>query len=117
MSYDHGRLVDVNIVSKYVQHVVVSCAALGGNTIYTNPTTKHVAVLQYILDCATPGNTVTWEDSDGGIHSGAMPFSETGGLVAGPSDVAWFVLPPGTSLVLRLSVAAQVSGHLSIDLI
>lgn len=117
MGYDHGKLVDARIVSKYVEDAPVSCAALGANTIVTNYTTKHIALLQYNLVCAAPGVTVTWQDSDGVVHSGAMSFSETGGLVCGESSVAHFVLAAGKSLVLYLSAAVQVSGHLSYDLI
>jgi hypothetical protein len=117
MSYSHGTLVDLRVVSKYVFDAVVNCSALGPNTIVVNETTKHIAVLQYVLDCATPGNTITWEDSDGILHSGPMPFSETGGMVAPFSEVGHFVLAAGKSLVLDLAAAAQVSGHLSYALV
>jgi hypothetical protein len=70
-----------------------------------------------VLDCATPGNTVTWQDGDGVAKSGAMPFAETGGLVAPYSPIGHFMLAAGQSLVLNLSAAAQVSGHLSYVLI
>ena len=117
MGYDHGKLVDLRIVSQYVKDYPVSCAAAGENVVVTNYTTRHLAVLQYVLVCATPGVTVTWQDSDGVVYSGSMPFSETGGLVCPESSVGHFVLAAGKSLVLYLSAAVQVSGHLSYDLI
>jgi len=117
MSYDNGNLVDLRIISKYVADAVVNCSSIGSNTIVVNSVPKHLVILQYVLDCATPGNTVTWEDSDGVLHSGPMSFSETGGLVAPFSEVGHFMLAEGKSLVLNLSAAAQVSGHLSYALV
>ena len=117
MSFDHGRLVDLRVVSQYVFDAVVNCAVLGANTVVTNTTTKHLVLLQYVLTCNTPGNTVTWEDSDGVIKSGAMEFSATGGLVAGESSVGQFMIDAGKSLVIRLSAAQQVSGYLSYALV
>jgi len=117
MSYKHGNLVDLRVVSQYVFDAVINCAALGSNTVVVNSGTKHIVVLQYVLDCAVPGNTVTWEDSAGILHSGPMPFSETGGLVAPFSEVGHFMLAEGRSLVMNLTAAAQVGGHLSYALI
>jgi len=51
------------------------------------------------------------------VYSGAIPFSETGGLVAPSNPDGWLMLPPGKSLVLYLSAAAPVSGHLTRALI
>lgn len=112
MSFSYSALVDARIIQSYVKDEVISCAGLGVNRILTNLTTnKRIVVIQYLLDCATPGNTVTWQDSDGVVKSGAMPFSATGGLVANESDVGQFMLEPGKHLDLNLSAAAQVSGH------
>lgn len=117
MSFDIGKLIENRVLEDRIKDVVVSCADQGANRIYTNTTQKCVALLQYVLDCATPGNTVTWQDSDGVVKSGAMPFSATGGLVAPSSDIGWIVLSPGKSLDLFLSAAAQVSGHLTVVLL
>lgn len=117
MSFDRGNLQFNRIFENYVNDIVINCALLGKNVIITNTTGRGIAVLQYVLICATPGNAITWEDSDGVLLTGVMSFGEAGGMVAGYSPVGHFIVPEGKHLVMNLGAPAQVSGHLTYSLI
>lgn len=100
---------------------VISAASSGDNTIVAGVTGKRIVVLGYVL---VGGGTVnaTWKSSGGTALSGAMPLSSSTVVTApvvppgaGPAAVGytegWFATLAGEGLVLNLSGAVGVYGH------
>lgn len=87
----------------------------GDNTIVAADATKKIKVLSYSFVCAGTVN-VRWKSGAGTNLSGAMPYIANTGMTTGPGTPAGGHLletAVNTALVLNLSAAVQVSGHLS----
>jgi hypothetical protein len=88
----------------------VNTATLGDNTVIAAPSgTSFIRVHGYILNGAGAVN-VTWKNGSTAL-TGAMALGSTVNLVAPEAADGWFDLTPGNALVLNLSAAVQVSGH------
>lgn len=99
-----------------VQSVQISAAVNGDNTVLAGSTGQRILVENYTLICAAQV-TARWYDGPSTNNlplSGPMTFAANGGV----SPVAYrnsavLVVPAGDNLVLNLSGAVQVSGHLA----
>lgn len=93
----------------------VDVAASGDNTIVAADATKKIKVLSYSLVCGGTVN-VRWKSGAASNLSGAMPFVVNTGIsspVATPAGGHLMETAVNNALVLNLSAAIQVSGHLS----
>jgi hypothetical protein len=88
----------------------VNTATLGDNTIIAAPTgTSFIRVHGYVLDGGGTVN-VTWKNGATAL-TGAMALAASVNIVAPEAPDGWFDLSPTAALVLNLSAAVQVSGH------
>ena len=88
----------------------IDVASAGDNTIVSGVTGKKIRVLQYAFICAG-AVTVTFKSGTTPI-SGDMSFASNGGISTPFSPVGIIETAAGEDLVLNLSAAASVSGHL-----
>lgn len=89
----------------------IDVATLGDNTIVAVVPGKKIRVLEYSLVCAA-ATTVTWKSATAGAISGDMSFAANGGIATPFSPLGQFETTAGEALVLNLSAANAVSGHL-----
>jgi hypothetical protein len=88
----------------------VNTATAGDNTIIAAPAgTSMIRVHGYVLD-AGGAVSVIWKNGATAL-TGAMPLAANSPLVAPEALGGWFDLSPAAALVLNLSAAVQVSGH------
>jgi hypothetical protein len=88
----------------------VSTATAGDNTIIAAPAAGWIRLHGYVLAGAGAVN-VTWKNDGATALTGAMALAASVNLVAPEAADGWFDLTPGNALVLNLSAAVQVSGH------
>jgi hypothetical protein len=89
----------------------VNTATSGDNTIVAAPSgTGMIRVHGYVLD-AGGAVSVTWKNDAIASLTGAMSLAANSALVAPEAPDGWFDLSPAAGLVLNLSAAVQVSGH------
>jgi hypothetical protein len=93
----------------------ISYNTSGNQTVLAAPAAnKFIRVLGYVLNAAGAVN-VRWSGSPtAGNTTGAMDLAAAGSTIS--SDLG-FDLSPGDSLVLNLSAAVQVSGHVSYTIV
>lgn len=104
-----------------MQYAKIDTATSGANTIVAAVPNRSIRVLNYL---AVAGGTVTltWKSASTAL-SGAMPLvvnnalSAVGNGQAPSGHVGLFETAPGEALVLTLSAAVQVSGHLAYQVI
>lgn len=89
----------------------IDVATLGDNTIVAAVPSKKIRVLAYALVCGA-ATTVIWKSATAGAISGDMQFAANGGIAAPFSPIGHFETTAGEALVLNLSAANAVSGHL-----
>jgi len=90
----------------------IDVASSGDNTIVAAVSGKKIRVLQYALVCGAE-TTVQWYSGAAGTAlSGDMQFIANGGISSSFSPVGLFETASNTALVLNLSAANAVSGHL-----
>jgi hypothetical protein len=95
---------------------VVNASSAGANTIVAAVAGKKILVQLY-LAVATTAVNVSWESSGGNILDGPVPCGATGGVMGNFSPVGHFITESGEGLVLYLSGAVQVGGHVQYVLI
>ena len=95
------------IVPKYAK---IDVASAGDNTIVAAVAGKKIRVLQYALVVGA-ATTVIWKSGSTAI-SGDMSFDANSGISSPFSPVGLFETAAGEALVLNLSAANPVSGHL-----
>lgn len=91
----------------------IDCAASGDNTIVSANATRKLKVYAYVLvvDSAV---SVKWKSGAGTNLSGAMSLAANGTLTISGSPSGWlFETAVNNALVLNLSAAVQVSGHVA----
>jgi hypothetical protein len=88
----------------------VSTATAGDNTVVAAPAAGWIRLHGYVLVAGGAVN-VTWKNDGATALTGAMALGSTVNLVAPEAADGWFDLSPGNALVLNLSAAVQVSGH------
>lgn len=106
---------DINKVFK-VGFAPISTSASGNTTIVAAVPGFNIIVLGYLL-VAAAAVSVAFEDGDGLIVSGPYPISATGGNAPAVHPFGQFVIKSGSALVLNLSAAVLVGGHLSYGLL
>lgn len=101
-----------------MKFTAISASSSGDNTVVSAVTNKKIKVLNYTIIAATDVS-VTWKSGASTSLSGAMPLTNNSGAapsagVATPAGlVPLFETASGEALVLGLSSAVQVSGHLT----
>lgn len=94
----------------------VNASQAGANTIVAAVADRVIVVLAYKIICA--GDVViTWESGGGSILDGPCSFSANGGESSPDSERGHFWTGRGEALILNLSGAVQVGGHLKYALI
>lgn len=92
----------------------ISATAAGANTVVAADPLRRIKVTQYTL-VASADNTVTWKSAATAL-SGGMSIIASGGIASPcstPAQGALFQTEVGEALVLSLSAATPVTGHLS----
>lgn len=97
-------------------YAVVNASASGDNTVVAGTSGMQIVVLQYTI-VASAAVTVTWESSGGAVLGGPMAHAANGGVATPYNPTAHFVTTSGEGLVLNLSSAVQVGGHVSYILV
>lgn len=98
------------------QSAIIDTASSGDNTIVSAVSNKRIKVLSYFI---VTGGAVDcrWKSGSSTNLSGAMPFVANTGIASGEgdkqSDSPLLYTAIGEALVLNLSDAVQVSGHVS----
>lgn len=101
--------------------VKIDAASSGDNTLVAADTNRRIRVTQYTL-IASAAVSVKWKSGSTDL-SGAMALPANGGISAtSPNDgdgrpAALIETAANEALVLNLSGAVQVSGHLTYDLL
>lgn len=98
---------------KTILQASISVAGSGDNTVVASVSAKQIKVVSYTFGVVTAVNT-TWKSGAATTLSGAIPFAANGGIaISSRSNEPLLVTTSGQALVLNLSGAVQVSGHLS----
>lgn len=101
-----------------MKHSAISASSSGDNTVVAAVTGKKIKVLNYTMIAATDVSA-TWKSGASTSLSGAMPLTNNSGAApsAGVSTpaglVPLFETAQGEALVLGLSSAVLVAGHLT----
>ena len=93
----------------------IGAAASGDNTIVAADTTRRIKVLSYVI-IADGAVVATWKSGSGTNLSGGMNLLAGSGVAAapgGPSGGWWLETAVNEALVLNLSSATGVRGHMS----
>ena len=99
-----------------VQRVAIAAASSGDNTVLAGVPNRRIIVLNYVLvNSVATAQAVTWKSGAGTSLSGAigLPSSIGGALVIAAADAGLFETARGAGLVINLSAASAVAGHLS----
>lgn len=98
-----------------IQFAVINASSSGDNTLVAADTGKTIRVLSYVFVAAGTVN-ITFKSGASTSLSGAMPFVVNAGAVAPPSSPAagaYMQTAANQALVMNLSQAVAVTGHLS----
>lgn len=94
--------------------VAISSSSSGNNTILTPPTGKRVVVHSYVI-VAAAAVSAKWITGSTD-KSGAMPLAANGGISCAQNEMGWFGGEVDEALILNLSGAQLVAGHLRYSL-
>lgn len=94
----------------------VNASSAGSNTIVAAVPLKRIVVLELKIVCAG-AVACTWESSGGTILDGPCSFAAGSGEYEAPAANGHFETEIGEALVLYLSDAVQVGGHVRYGLI
>lgn len=101
-----------------MKFAAISASSSGDNTVVAAVANRKIKVLNYAAIAASDVS-VTWKSGSSTSISGAIPFPANGGLapVGGPNTpvgmVPLFETATGEALVMNLSSAVLVAGHLA----
>lgn len=106
-----------------MQSAVINASASGANTIVAGVQGRRIRVYGYVLSFSGQANA-KWQDSGGSDLTGLLYGSAAGVQVIAPavppiagSQPGWFTTTAqGQGLILNLSAAVAVSGHVLYDL-
>jgi hypothetical protein len=94
-------------------HATISASASGDNTVVAAVVGKKIRVNNYLI-VAAAAVSATWKSGASTSKSGALPLAANGGVAApGDEKTRWFETAPGEALVLNLSGAVLVAGHVT----
>lgn len=94
-----------------VKYAVINASASGDNTIVAAVASKVVRVISYVL-IANGTVNVKWKQGATDI-SGLMPLVVNVGAVCPEASRGWMETAVNAALILNLSAAVAVTGHLS----
>lgn len=92
--------------------VPINASLSGDNVIISGVGGKVIYVTFYFIS-PHADVIVTWESSGGLVIGGGASFIQKGGVVCGPSRAPLLKTVKGEGLILNLSGAVQVGGHLT----
>lgn len=105
-----------------LKYAAISASASGDNTIVAASTGQKIVLVSYVV-IAAGDVSITWKSGAATNLSGAMALAANGGAAPGagplaPSGVAGMMeTESGQALVLNLSAAVSVGGHLAYRLV
>lgn len=98
---------------KTIQFAVINASSSGDNTIVAAQASNKIKVVSYAFVCSGVVSA-KWKSGASTDRSGAMAFDANGGIgLAGTTDAHLLETAVNEALVLNLSGAVQVSGHVS----
>ena len=95
-----------------IQFVAISASNSGDNTILAGIAGKRIRVLNY-LAVAADAVSIKWKSGAGTDLSGAIPLIANVGAVCPEAVLGWLRTSTGEALVLNLSGAVLVAGHIA----
>lgn len=95
------------------QFAVINVSSSGDNTIVSAVTSKVIVVLSYVIVADGAVAAKFLNNTAGTAVTGAMSLAANGGVAAPFSPAGHFVSGSGQPLVLNLSAAVGVRGHLT----
>lgn len=90
----------------------ISVSVIGSNQIVAGISGKKVRVLKYTI-VTTNAVSVKFNSPNGSDLTGPMPLAANAGVGGAFCPVGLFETVPGDALILNLSNAATVAGHLT----
>lgn len=97
-----------------IKSAAIAASSSGDNTVVAAVTGKKIRVLGYVLVANAAVNT-KWKSGASTDKTGLLYNAANGGVsasvVADPGEVFWFETTSGEALVLNLSAAVAVGGH------
>lgn len=105
----------IGLPDQLPQYAKVAASLSGDNSVVTGTIGKRIWVLSYVV-VAGAAVSAKWKSGAGTDLSGAMPLAANGGISAppiAPAQGSYFVTALGEDLVLNLSAAINVGGHMS----
>lgn len=98
----------------------LSATSDGANTVVAAVAGKKIRVLGYVLNVNAAG-TVQWRTGASADRSGAMEFTDGGGLTAPVCDptgeVFWFETVAGEALTITCAAGVDALGHVTYQLV
>jgi hypothetical protein len=94
----------------------INAVASGDNIIVAGTPNRRILVFLYLLVANAPV-TVDFASEDGTILSGPYGINLNGGNIGPFAQYGHFLTNPGEDLILNLSSAVQVGGHILYGLI
>lgn len=110
---NEGRLkvVDKSFLD-VVQYAEIDASASGDNTIATPSAGQTILVISYVIVAANEV-VARWKGGAATNATGPMTLIKASGVSSGTNEWGHFKLPQDQPLVLNLSAAIQVSGHVT----
>jgi hypothetical protein len=94
-----------------VMGAAINAAGAGDNTLVAGIPDRRIVALSYSL-VASEAVTAAFESEDGTVIGGPCAFTANGGISVPECSHGLFAAKTGEALVLDLSGAVQVGGHL-----
>lgn len=104
----------VDTLPQNIQYAAISAASNGDNTLVAADATRKIKVQSYVIVAA--GTVTTTFKSNATALTGAMPLVVNSGVACPPvkpTDGSYFQTAVNEPLILTLSGAVAVAGHLS----
>lgn len=95
-----------------IRHLAIAASSSGDTTLLAAQSGQPIVVLAYTLVCDA---AVDVKFRDGQDLTGAMPFASNGGVSAPFNPAGHFVTRAGQPLVINLSEAAAIAGHMTVQ--
>jgi hypothetical protein len=96
-----------------VKSAAINASSSGDNTVVAAAAGKRYRVIGYTFLCAS-AVSVKWKNGASADLTGAMPFAANGGITTPEfKEYGHFATSVGNALVLNLSGAVSVQGHVT----
>jgi len=90
----------------------VVASAGGGTTVVTNTGSRKLRIMAVNVIASAAVN-VKWQTSSGADLTGLAYLATNGGYILGYNPIGWFETVAGDNLVINLSGAFPVGGHVT----